>query len=399
MNKLYLFLFVMVLALSACVRQPAPDATTMTAGERSVPTKQPESTATQSTESPIMETNGLRHSVPLEQIIFDTFQPNNRAVPYPDITPERIEQLRDAIPPINEPKYVDAATGDWLLDTDLIIGYVAEDGTPYAFPTKILNFHEIVNTTLAGQPIAITYCPLCASAVVFDRRLGEQTLTLGNTSALYESGMVMVDNETDTYWYHVGGNAILGELTGERLELLPAVTTNWSSWLQAHPDTMVLSRDTGFRINYDNNVFYEYARRLDAGGFVFPVSDAALDDRLSPATVVLVVEEGDEALAFPLVELGSAATHATLGGRPMVIFSSQFGPTGAAFVPEADGRTLTFFFDEDGWRDEETGTLWSVDGLAMEGPLAGAQLPRVPSRYLFWFAAVASTPGIEVFGS
>ena len=84
---------------------------------------------------------------------------------------------------------------------------------------KILNFHEIVNTTLAGQPIAITYCPLCASAVVFDRRVGEQTLTFGNTSALYESGMVMVDNETDTYWYHVGGNAILGELTGERLSV------------------------------------------------------------------------------------------------------------------------------------------------------------------------------------
>lgn len=346
-----------------------------------------------------METDGLRHSVPLEQIIFDTFQPTNRAVPYPRMTPERIEQLRDAIPPIYDPRYVDAATGDWLLDTDLIIGYVAEDGTAYAYPAKILNFHEIVNTTLAGQPIAVTYCPLCASAVVFDRRLGEHTLTLGNTSALYESGMVMVDNETDTYWYHVGGDAILGELTAERLEILPATTTNWSTWLQAHPDTMVLSRDTGYRINYDNNVFYDYSRRLDAGGFVFPVSDAALDDRLSPATVVLAVEEGDEALAFPLVELGSAATHVTLGGRPMVIFSSQFGPTGAAFVPEAAGQALTFFFDEDGWRDEETGTLWSVDGLGLEGPLAGEQLQRIPARYLFWFAAVASTPGIGVFGS
>jgi hypothetical protein len=133
-----------------------------------------------------------KHSVPLQDVYFDTFQPANRALPLDQATPDLIAQLRDAIPPIHNPGYEPAAEVTWLREGDQVLGYAVGDQA-WAYPIRILNFHEIVNDRLAKEPVLISYCPLCASGIVFSRQLGDRVLTFGNTSALYESDMVMLD--------------------------------------------------------------------------------------------------------------------------------------------------------------------------------------------------------------
>lgn len=213
------------------------------------------------------------HIVPLEEIYFDTFQPVNRAVPLSEAPEELIERLRDAIPPIHNPLYENAEQATWLDDEDIVLGYTAGDQA-WAYPVKILNFHEIVNDNLAGQPVLISYCPLCYSGIVFSRVLGDQELLFGNISTLYESDMVMLDYETGSYWWQVAGQAVVGELAGEVLQVLPSRNAAWDEWRETHPGTLVLSRETGFARDYTRDPFTDIGEMANQGRFVFPVSPA-----------------------------------------------------------------------------------------------------------------------------
>ena len=169
------------------------------------------------------------HTVPLEDIIFDTFRRTNRAVPLPDADPDLIVSLRDAIPPIYNPIFEPAdEAGQWLRESDIILGYADSDET-FAYPFKILNFHEMVSHVVNGRPILASYCPLCRSGIVYDRLLDGKPLTFGNTSALYESDMVMFDHDTGSYWMQVSGEAIVGPLAGQHMQALPSQMTSWSA--------------------------------------------------------------------------------------------------------------------------------------------------------------------------
>ena len=337
-----------------------------------------------------------KHSVPLDRIYFDTFQPIDRAVPLTEASSQLIERLRDAIPPIHNPKYQAAEAADWLGPKDVILGYVVGEEA-WAYPVRILNLHEIVNDGLAGEPVLISYCPLCYSGIVYSRRLGDRVLTFGNTSALYESDMVMLDYETGSYWWQVAGEAIVGPLTREQLSLLPSTMATWGDWRRLHPNTLVLSRDTGHPRNYDRDPFVGYAEGVNEGLFAFPVSEAGRDARLRPAAVVLALRLGEEARAYPLTELGRGAFMDTLAGRDVVVFADPEGPYGAAFVPQAGDQPLTFSGVGDVFTDVETGSLWDLSGLATDGPLAGSRLEPLPVKTSFWFALIAAEPEITVF--
>jgi len=175
--------------------------------------------------------------------------------------------------------------------------------------------------------------------VVYERRQQDLVLTFGNTSALYQSDLVMYDHQTLSYWFQVGGEAIIGTLTGARLEAKPSVTTTWAGWLAIHPGTQVLSRDTGYERNsYERNYASSAVRGLvsylNGGSFPFPVTEAAADDRLPAGELVLGVEIDGETPAYPIACLGDDAINDELGGEPIVILSEAQGPVVAAF-PEA----------------------------------------------------------------
>ena len=336
------------------------------------------------------------HSVPLESVVFDTF--DGGFLRLSDATTGDIRFLRDRIRPIYEPRYDGPEGGDWLLPTDLVIGYVG-GGAAYAYPVNMLNFHEIVNDEIDGVPVLITYCPLCASGVVFDRRVDGDTLTFGNTSALYQNDLVMYDHQTGSYWFQVGGEAIVGTLTGERLVPLPSVTMPWQQWRELYPETRVLSLEqglTGF-YTYEHDPFQGYNVAVDALNFPFPVSKEKLDPRLRPSTLVLSVRVNGQEKAYPLQSMGDAVANDTVGGEPVVVFSRNQGITGSAFSRTVDGQALTFTLRDNQIRDQETNSLWDQAGRAVEGSLKGRQLELLPTRRAFWYALSLALPDIPVY--
>ena len=335
------------------------------------------------------------HSVPLADVHFDTF--DGGSVPLSEIDDALVLSLVDAIPPIDAPRYEDASGGDWLDGDDLVIGYIGANGGAWAFPVKILNLHEIVNDELDGVPILISYCPLCRSAVVYDRLLDGRELTFGNSSALYESDLVMFDRETNSYWWQVAGEAIVGTLTGSRLTTLPSTTLTWAQWLEEHPETLVLSRETGFPRSYDRDPFAGYRDQVNDERFPFPVSADALDGRLAAGDEVLGLTVGGESRAYSARALGNAAVSDTLGGEEIVVFSTENGPTAAAYLADTGDGKLSFSYADNQYRDAETGSVWNLSGEAVSGPLQGAALELLPSRYTFWFAYIAAFPDADVY--
>ena len=328
--------------------------------------------------------------------ISDTFQPANRALPLSVAPPALIAHLRDAISPLHRPRYEPAAGARWLRADDVVVGYADRDQA-WAFPVRILNLHEIVNDELGGEPVLVSYCPLCGSGIVFSRRLGNRLLTFGNTSALYQSNMVMLDYETGSYWWQVAGRAIVGTLTGEQLRILPSTTATWGDWRRLHPGTRVLSRDTGFRRNYARDPFENYAITVNEGRFAFPVSGAALDQRLPSGARVLAIKLNDQVRGYLLDSKRPLAFLDTVGGQEIVVFVSRGGASSSAFRRRAGGRVLAFDPIGDEFVDRETRSVWDIAGRSTAGELAGQRLEPVPSRVSFWFAIVAAEPELELY--
>jgi len=158
----------------------------------------------------------------------------------------------DGIPPIDEPRFQPAAEVDWLTDDEPVLAPAIGE-TPRAYPVRILIWHEIVNDTIDVRPVAVTYCPLCNSALAFDRQLGDRLLTFGTSGLLYHSDLVMYDRQTESLFSQIEGRAIAGVLAGEELDRVPVQTVTWAQWRQAHPEGMVLSQDTGARRDYGIN--------------------------------------------------------------------------------------------------------------------------------------------------
>ena len=187
---------------------------------------------------------------------------------------------RDCIPSIDSPKYVAANDARHIADDDLVIT-LAYEGEHFAFPTRILDHHEIVNGTFAGEPLAITWCPLCGSAVGIERTVGDTVTTFGVSGVLYNSDLVLYDRSTETLWEQIEAKGVVGPMTDERLVLVPVSIARWSRWHSRHPDTLVLSTDTGFDKDYSVDRFAEYR---ESTRLFMPVS--AEDDRVHAKTVV-----------------------------------------------------------------------------------------------------------------
>ena len=334
--------------------------------------------------------------VELDDVVFDTF--DGSFVPLSEASTGLVESLRDAIAPVYEPFYGGADALGWLEDDDLVLGYES-GGRVYTYPLQILNLRELVNDTIDGVPVLVSYCPLCASAVVYDRRLGDRTLLFGNTSALYESDLVMFDHETGSYWFQVAGRAIVGELTGEALSVLPSTVASWGDWRALHPDALLLvgaGAESLGNLRYARDPFEGYEQIVDSGRFAFPVSDAVRDDRLRAAEVVVVVAAGGSEKAFPSSRLENGVNE-VVGDVPVLVAPTLGGGLASAFDRRVGDQVLTF--DQAGSElvDQETGTTWDRAGRAVAGALEGERLALLPLRRAFWFAVVAAQPGIALY--
>lgn len=337
-----------------------------------------------------------------------------RCVPLSEIEPGGPD--RDGIPPIDRPRFEPPHLADgWLEPQEPVIALVNGDAAR-AYPLKILLWHEIVNDSVGGLPVAVTYCPLCDSALVFDRRVGDLELTFGTTGLLRRSDLVMWDRQTESWWQQIPGEAIVGTLTGERLLRVESQVLSYEEFKKAFPRGEVLSKDganeeakakTGAGRPYGRNPYVGYDRPDSWVLFAAP-----LDGRLPPKTRVVVATFTSPHVAYPTTDLQfTVAAHDAIGGRPVVLFylggvasaldtretadGADFGQVGL-FDRRVDGRALTFRGDGRVFVDAETGTRWSVLGLGMDGPLKGRRLERLAHETTFWFAWAAFRPDTEV---
>jgi hypothetical protein len=273
-------------------------------------------------------------------------------------------------------------------------------------------WHEIVNDVLGGRPVVVTFCPLCNTALVFEREREGVTYDFGTTGNLRFSDLVMYDRQTESWWQQATGEAVVGALTGTGLAFLPAQLVSLADFERAHPDGDVLSRDTGHDRRYGDNPYVGYDT-VDQNPFLF---DGVLDGRLPPKARVVTVGSGDQAIAFPYSELRKqgVATGAVGGIAFVVVWTpgtasaldaadidegEDVGATGV-FRPVVDGRPLTFTregLEGAPIRDRETGSSWSVAGVALEGELRGARLEPIVHGDHFWFAWAAFSPDTTIW--
>ncbi len=204
---------------------------------------------------------------------------------------------RDGIPAIDHPVFIKIGDVDFLSPDDEVLGFSVE-GEARAYPLRILVWHEIVNDEIAGHPIAVTYCPLCGTAMVFSRKTGGRTVDFGVSGLLYQSDVLMYDRQTESLWSQLAMQAVSGPLVKEPLVWLPSVQTTWSAWKKRHPQGRVWSTDTGFNRNYEAPA---YARYKAGSGIMFPVPEYRTE--LQPKAWVAGVMVGNQAFAFPLKEL------------------------------------------------------------------------------------------------
>ena len=321
---------------------------------------------------------------------------------------------KDGIASIDEPKFISVEDADEFLAPREAVAVVELVGEVRAYPIQILTWHEIVNDEFAGQPVAVTYCPLCNSTVAFRRELDGEAVEFGTTGMLRNSDLVMYDRKTESWWQQITAEAVVGELTGERLEVLPSQILPWAEFQRLHPDASVLSRDTGFERDYGTNPYLSYDSDPDSQPFLL---EGEPDRSLPPKERVAAVKTGARsAVVYPFSRLRrEAPINDELDGEPVVV---MFDPkvasaldtqavsggrnvgAAAVFSRVVGGRELSFAAGgEPGtFRDRETGSTWDLRGRSTSGRLEGAQLEQITHDDQFWFALAAFFEDAEIRG-
>jgi hypothetical protein len=249
---------------------------------------------------------------------------------------ERGGPPKDGIPAIDRPRFVPAASAG-LANGDRVLG-IHHNGVARAYPVLILNWHEVVNDRIAGDPIAVTYCPLCGTGMAFDGRVAGRELQFGVSGLLYNSDVLLYDRGTDSLWSQIMSRAVTGPLKGTRLVPVPLAHTSWADWRRRHPSTQVLSADTGHQRDYTRDPYdgYDKVPRL-----MFDVQHR--DERFPLKEWVLGVTVGDTAKAYPFSVLeqrvgADGRLSDTVGGQPIDIRFDRAHHTAQAF--DSQGRQL-----------------------------------------------------------
>ena len=307
---------------------------------------------------------------------------------------------RDGIPPIDNPQFYPVASDKQLSAHSPVIA-LEINGDARAYPLEVLTRHEIVNDVVGQVPVAVTFCPLCNSAVVFDRRVDSEILRFGVSGNLRYSDLIMWDDATESWWQQLTGEAIVGDYSGYQLTLYSSQLVSFDSFRERYPHGKVLRGPMGY---YGQNPYSGY----DSSTLPFLFRGPA-DNRLPATERVLAARMDDFAVAysFELLEREQVIND-TVNGEDIVVFW-QAGAVSALDAVDIDasrdvgmalmfsrrldsGQILTFRSQSGRIVDNETGSVWNIFGEATEGPLATMQLRQLHAFPHFWFAWAAFYP-------
>ena len=310
---------------------------------------------------------------------------------------------RDGIPALTDPRLVapNNPNTEYLLGGDRVIG-IEVGGQYIAVPHNILWWHEIVNFTSLEVPLTVTYCPLTGSSMVFDLT-SVPGLEFGVSGLLFQNNLVMYERnsgEAASMWPQMIRGARCGPLDGQALEMYPAIEMRWDSWRLLHPDTRVLSGETGHLRDYQSYPYGSYEGVTNAET-LYPHPE--FDRRRSPKERVLGIPFADGGgIAFPFLALDSRdarrVVHETADSEPVVVFWDRVSAAAMAYRPSVDGQSLTFEVLNGRYVDVETGSEWTFEGVGISGPMTGAKLAPFSEAYVsFWFAWATFVQGTQLW--
>jgi len=287
----------------------------------------------------IKVTEEVKHSVPLDEIL-------SGGPP------------KDGIPPIDNPVFISAEDAPTEVPDETIGIAFSKNGIDRFYPFNILVWHEIVNDTFAGERALVTYCPLCLSGIVFDPVVNGERVAFGTSGKLWNSNLVMYDRSTDSLWSQVLGEAIVGEMTGTQLKVLPSDQIRFGNWRKQHPDGEVLSRKTGAFRDYTRDPYGEY---YTSEGVFFPLTNE--DSRLSQKDFVLGI---------------------VIGGKAKAYYPPSVKERGEV-IDQFEGKTIIAR-----WQDD-------IEAVRLFERKSDGSEERINPFANFWFSWVAAHPETELF--
>lgn len=321
-----------------------------------------------------------------------------------------------SIPELYKPKTISADKAGFLSPDEPVVG-IEYNGAVRAYPQRVLDWHEMINDELAGEPVAVSYCSLCSACVAYEARLDSGLkLTFGSSGLLHNSNKLMFDYQTKSLWNQLAGRAVVGKMFADKAELkqIPVTVTKWKNWLAAHPDTDVVSLETGYERQYVLGM--PYGRYYSHSRTVVPVR--YLDKRLKRKEYVYGLQFGESTKAYPVNELArQPIVHDQIDGKQIVLLT----PNGAIQVVNefpsrrqermrrvnyAAGAEVRAY--ESGGKKfrlgeqprtlvDADGTSWKATELALVSS-AGDELPRVPGKQSYWFSWNAFHPDTQMYG-
>ncbi len=318
---------------------------------------------------------GVEHDIRLEEIVWGGV-------------------TKDGIPALLNPTHVGPQEADYLLDDELVFG-VRINGDARAYPLRILDWHEMFNDVVGGVHVALAYCTLCGSGILYETRVPdrEQPFVFGSSGFLYRSNKLMYDQQTHSLWNQFTGRPVVGPLTGSGIELTarPVTIPSWKNWLDRNPDTKVLSLATGHDRDYTPGA--PYGTYFASPNLMFPA--LTTDTRLKPKDYVFALRGSENEKSWPLAAFaGGAVINDSVGDLDVVLIGDAATRTVRAY--DADGRD---FFAVDDRLDSVVadGETWEVGEDALVGA-DGRRLARLPGHVAYWFAQSGFKPGAEHFG-
>jgi len=261
---------------------------------------------------------------------------------------------KDGIPALYDPEFISASKVNYLKDRDRILG-LELNGETRAYPIKILNWHELVNDQVGDEAVLISYCPLCGTGMAFNAKVHGHRKLFGVSGKLYNSDVLFYDKQTESLWSQIKMQAVTGSFTGTTLQQIVLEHTTWRAWVEKHPDTKVLSIETGYFREYERSPYHTYENN---NAIYFPVSHE--DKRLQRKDWVLGVNINAQTKAYPFKVLEK---------------------TNTPFVDQVGGQEISIHYDS------TNRSAWVEKGEEM-----------IPSTQAYWFAWIAFHPDTKLHG-
>jgi hypothetical protein len=302
---------------------------------------------------------------------------------------------KDGIPALRNPRFIGAAQAAFMTPGEKVFG-VHIRNEDRAYPLRILDWHEMANDVIDGQTVSLAYCTLCGSGILYQTTLAPgESYTFGSSGLLYRSNKLMYDHQTNTLWSQLTGEPVMGPLVGKRkkLPILPMTLTTWSEWRKWHPETMILSLDTGYRRDYRPGAAYgEYFASPDTMFPVWKRSSAPLKQK----DWIWVLDVDGIRKAYPMRALVKSPVLNDFVRRTSVVIVTDpaseavraYGSRGRQFRQGVSGTLV----------DTRSGEKFTVDEDALTTADGAIQLKRLPGHAGYWFGWYAFYPGAEVYG-